>query len=83
MGKGYLIDTNIVIYYLDKTLPELSSQLIDEYGSNLSVITRMELLAWKNATEGYLQVLNSFINSSLVYNLDEAIIIKAIDIRKN
>ena len=48
----------------------------------LSVITRMELLAWPNATTEQQQVLQQYINVSIIYNLDEPIVVKAIDLRK-
>lgn len=42
----------------------------------------MELLAWPNATPPQLQVLESFINSTLVYGLDESVVLKTIEVRK-
>ncbi len=49
----------------------------------ISIINRMELLSWNEATSEQIQVLEAFINSSIVFGLDEKIILKAIDIRKN
>lgn len=46
MGKEYLIDTNSVIDYLDNKLPDNANELIDSIDSKISVITRMEILAW-------------------------------------
>jgi predicted nucleic acid-binding protein len=82
MGKEYLIDTNSVIDYLDNKLPGTANELIDGIDSKISIITRMELLAWPGASKEQTKILNDFINASLVFNLDEPIIIKAIDIRK-
>ncbi|MEX2231113.1 MAG: hypothetical protein WD824_03060 [Cyclobacteriaceae bacterium] len=48
MGQGYLIDTNITIDYLSDKLPEKSAEFIEKIDSQLSVISRMELLAWPN-----------------------------------
>jgi len=45
MGKGYLIDTNAVIDYLDNKLPAKANAFIDGIQPNISVITRIELLA--------------------------------------
>ena len=50
MEQGYLMDTNAVIDYLNNRLPAKSSDFIDGITVNISVITRMELLAWKKAT---------------------------------
>ena len=49
----------------------------------LSVITRMELLVWKNATASQLQILHGFIDNSTIFGLDEAVIVETINIRKN
>jgi len=83
MGKGYLIDTNTVIDYLDNKLPEANSILIDENTPRISVITRMELLGWTLATKEQLQVLEQFINASVVYDLTEPIIVRAIELRQS
>ena len=79
----YLIDTNTAIDYLDNKLPENTSDLLDMIGISMSVIVRMELLSWKKASMQHLQVLHQFINSCKVYNLDEPVILKAIELRKN
>ena len=82
MGKEYLIDTNSVIDYLDNKLPEQANDLIDSIDSKISVITRMELLAWPGASEQQTLILNEFINASDVFALEEPVILKAIEIRK-
>ena len=82
MEQEYLIDTNAVIDYLDNKLPEVGSGLIDGITPQISVISRMELLGWTNAEDEQLQVLQQFVSASVVYNLDEPVIVKAIDIRK-
>ncbi len=83
MGKGYLIDTNAVIDYLNNKLPANSTELIDGIDTQISVIVRMELLSWTEATLQQLQVLQEFINGSTVFGLEEKIILKAIEIRKS
>ena len=40
MGKGYLIDTNSVIDYLNNKLPEKANRLIENIDCQISVITR-------------------------------------------
>lgn len=81
-GKRIFIDTNSVIDYLDNKLPEKANELIDGIESKISVITRMELLAWSGASNEQTFVLEEFINTSDVFALDEPVILKAIDIRK-
>lgn len=50
MGKEYLIDTNSLIDYLALKLPVAASKIIDNEIMQISVITRIELLAWPNAS---------------------------------
>jgi predicted nucleic acid-binding protein len=45
MGTPYLMDTNAVVDYLKGKLPASSVALIDEHIIEISVITRIELLA--------------------------------------
>ncbi len=82
MGKEYLIDTNSVIDYLDNKLPDNANELIDSIDSKISVITRVELLAWPGADEQQTLILDEFIKASEVFSLEEPIILKAIEIRK-
>jgi predicted nucleic acid-binding protein len=82
MGQDYLIDTNTVIDYLNNKLPGNAYKLIDSVSSKISVITRMELLSWPGANENQTIVLETYIKSSVVYALEEPIIIKAIGLRK-
>jgi len=48
----------------------------------ISAITEIELLCWKTATEKDLEVLNDFINDSLVIELEQPIKLKTAEIRK-
>lgn len=82
MGKEYLIDTNSAIDYLDNKLPEKANELFEGIDSKISVITRMELLAWPGASNEQTLILNEFINASKVFALEEPVIVKAIELRK-
>jgi len=82
MEQEYLIDTNAVIDYLDDKLPEDKAILIDEISIQISVVTRMELLGWSNASNHQLLILQKFVDASIVYNLEEPVIVKTIDLRK-
>ena len=68
---------------MDNKLPENSANIIDRVVPQISVIVRMELLCWQNATNQQLLVLQEFIDNSVVFGLEEKVILKAIDIRKN
>ena len=83
MGTEYLIDTNTIIDYLENKLPEKALSIIDTSAVNMSIISRIELLAWPKATEQQLNLLTSFIDASRVFLLQEDIIIKTIEIRKS
>ena len=82
MGKGYLADTNAIIDYLENKLPTKATAFIDNLDMQLSVISRIELLAWSKISPQQLQQLNGFISASHIYNLSEEIIQKTIEIRK-
>ena len=82
MGQGYLVDTNTIIDYLENRLPVTSINLKDKIPIQISVISRIELLAWQKASDEQLKVLNGFISASTVFNLEENIIPKSIEIRK-
>jgi predicted nucleic acid-binding protein len=86
MGLKYLWDTNTVIYYLQKHFPAIQEKLMDDiindYQPAISVITEIELLCWKNATAKDLITLNSFISDCVVFELDQPIKLKTVEIRK-
>lgn len=83
MGKRYLTDTNAIIEYLENKLPNAASVVLDSTDIQISVVSRIELLAWRKASEKQLNILNSFINSCYVFSLPEETILKTIEIRKN
>lgn len=82
MGKRYLIDTNTVIDYLDNKLNNKAVELIETTEVQISVVSRIELLVWTKASPQQLEVLNLFILASTLYNLEENIILKTIEVRK-
>ncbi|AMR33416.1 hypothetical protein A0256_19315 [Mucilaginibacter sp. PAMC 26640] len=60
MEQRYLADTNLVIDYLENNLPEYANKLVDNIKFQISIISRIELLAWPKATEDQLSILKSF-----------------------
>ena len=60
----------------------LMDEIVNDHRSAISIITEMELLCYKAATEQDLILLNNFIANSVVYELDQNIKIKAIEVRK-
>jgi len=73
----YLLDTNIVIYYLKAALPPKAMQLlhtiVDEQPM-LSVITKIELLGFDARNKKEQDITNLFVEASYILNLDEEIV---------
>ena len=86
MGMKYLWDSNIVIYYLKQQFSQAAEKIVDnlakESRTAISVISEIELLCWKTATENDLKVLNGFIDDCIVIELEQAIKLKTVEIRK-
>lgn len=80
--KGYLIDTNIAIAYLDNTLPPIGHLFVGDLPALLSVISRIELLGWFKAPQNTLGRLENYVNNAFIYPLDELIILKTIELRQ-
>lgn len=83
MGQqGYLIDTNIAIEYLDRTLPGGGYAFVGNIPVLLSVITRIELLGWQKISPSVSARLQTYIGNAFIYSLDEPIILKTIELRQ-
>jgi toxin FitB len=81
MEQGYILDTNVVIYFLQGRIPPHAALFLKEVlqrKARISVITKIELLSW----EEYLPVSMNFVNSSDIFSLEVPIIKACIDIRK-
>ena len=81
MGQEYLLDTNVVIDFMGRKLPEKShilfTKIIDDQ-INISAINKMELLGFQRAE----QSLIDFVSFSEVYPIDDDVIDKTIELRK-
>lgn len=82
MGQGYLMDTNVVIDYLGNKLPLSGATFIDNLPGVISVITRIEILGWHNATPEQLAKLRPFIQNCVIYSLTEHYVQKTILLRQ-
>ncbi|MEC3881402.1 type II toxin-antitoxin system VapC family toxin [Parapedobacter sp. 10938] len=84
MGKGYLIDTNAVIDYLDNKLPAsgmtFMHKIVDNI-PNVSVITKIEVLRF-NAPPVVYQTLTDFMHDSTVLGIDNQVVNETIAICK-
>ncbi len=85
MGKGYLIDTNVVIGYLDNKLPHEGMKVVGniiDAKPNISVITKIEILRF-NASPEVTSILESFVKESAVFDLDSLVVNQTILICKS
>jgi len=80
----YLIDTNILIYYLAGSLDPEEKPTIDrilEESFSISIITRIELLGWKgHSTEGLIKA-RHLLDCARCIPLTDTIAEKTIEIR--
>jgi predicted nucleic acid-binding protein len=87
MEKGYLLDTNILIYFLNDQIPEDTYQKVKDIikqSFNISVITKLELLGWNKYTEENFAVAKRFISNASVINFNDNIVDTTIEMmRKN
>jgi predicted nucleic acid-binding protein len=84
MGKRFLIDTNILIYYLNGTAPtnkEVETALLDN-NFVISSITFTEILSWKSLTEDDIQLITKRFSSIEIISPDREISIEAAKIRR-
>lgn len=82
MGQRYLMDTNTVIEFLGNKLPQKSALFLDNIAPFISVITRIEVLGWLNATPEQITALQSYVEKTSIYLLDEIVILKTIELRQ-
>lgn len=84
--KNYLLDTNILIYYLAGDIPKKELDKIKNIlnkSFNISIITKIELLGWdKHSPEGY-KLAEEFIEFASVLNITDEISDLTIKIKKN
>jgi hypothetical protein len=81
---SYLIDTNILIYYLVGAIPDDEKPVIDrvlQESFNISIITRIELLGWKDHTpEGFAKA-RSLLDCARCVPLTDTLAEKTIELR--
>ena len=85
MGKRFLIDTNIAIYFLDGNLTPsviVFLQPVINQEINISVITKIELLGWSFPNSNKFEIHNEFVSQSNIFPLDDEIVEKTIEIRR-
>jgi predicted nucleic acid-binding protein len=85
-ARPLLLDTNVLIYHLKNSLTaEFTEQLaltIVAQQAYISVITRIEMLAWKGHTALSLQQTSRLIAQLPELGINEAVITQSIHVRK-
>ena len=81
----YLVDTNILIYHFDDSIPLASKELLNHIFKehfNVSVVTKIEFLGFRHHTDESYSKAVQFLSFSKILGLDDAITEKAIDLRR-
>ena len=81
----YLIDTNIIIYFLNDNLPAGSYPKMNNIFSesfNISVITKMEVLGFTEHTELSYKKAKRFIDNANILEINDEIVEKVINIKR-
>ena len=80
-GSNLLIDTNIALYLLngDQTV----SDLLMGQDVYISFITELELLGYQDLNESDIPVIESFLESCVIVDINQTIKLKTIDIRRS
>jgi len=85
MGQ-YLIDNNVISNYFSGSFSEKAMTFLSEVigeTPNLSVITKIEALSWRNADISKENIVRIFIDFSNVIDLSDMIVDECIFIRRN
>ena len=82
----YLLDTNILIYHLNKSIPAHSIEKIRQILKdhfNISIISKMELLGFRRHSPQSYKETESFLENAEIIGLDDEIVDTVIQLRRN
>ena len=82
---GYLIDSNVIANYFSNSFSERAMNFLADVIndiSNISVITKIEVLSWRNPNVAKEHAVRIFVNYCNVIALSDAIVDQCIDIRR-
>ncbi len=85
MGKKYLIDTNILIYYLENQIPTDKIERVEEVLENsfaISVISEIELLSYASLDSADLNTIKTFLAEAEIFPVDATIVEQVAEIRR-
>ncbi len=86
MGKKFLVDTNIVVYYLDRKIEAVYSNKIETFllsEVNISIISSIELFSYSKITPDQINSYKTFLSTISLINISEEIAHKAAELRRN
>ena len=84
--EQYLIDNNVISNYFSGAFSEKAMDFLSEViceTPNLSVITKIEALSWRNADIAKENIVRLFVDFSNVLSLSDMIVDECIAIRRN
>jgi predicted nucleic acid-binding protein len=85
MGTKFLIDTSVVVKYLQEELTSSAMSFMDkvmETDNRISFISKIELLVWKPSGYEDIKIRETYIKQTEIEYIDDSIINKAIYFRK-
>ena len=82
MGKGYLIDSNAVIDFFNKSLPDSGKELLSNVEPIISIITLVEIFSSNKASDDELKELKRFSEIAIIHNIDRDVALIAIELRQ-
>lgn len=81
----YLVDTNILIYHFSDSIPEPGKQRLEQIfveQFNISIITKMEFLGFRQHTDESYRKAVQFLAYSNCISIDELIVDKVVELRR-
>ncbi|MBK6978313.1 MAG: type II toxin-antitoxin system VapC family toxin [Cytophagaceae bacterium] len=74
MAKKFLIDTNVLIKYLNGSLDQNLASLIDNINIEISIITKIEILSWSGFSEFQKNQILIFLSKCRMFSVEDEII---------
>jgi predicted nucleic acid-binding protein len=83
VGQKYLIDSNAIIDFFNKSLPESGRNLLAKSIPVISIVTFIEIFSNKSITFREQTQLQEFTDTAIIYEIDRNIAFKTIELRLN
>ncbi|PJJ83370.1 type II toxin-antitoxin system VapC family toxin [Mucilaginibacter auburnensis] len=83
MGARYLIDSNVIIDFLNGILPAKGKDLLFSAEPIISIITQIEISGYSGLSDADKIRIDEFIGAAIVFNIDQPVEIQTISIRSS